>query len=85
MAPVPGSFSQEYFHGALTSITYCLTITKYSQEYFHGALASIAYYLSITKYSQENFCAALGNCERLAQQSFSCLQYVTTIHTIGII
>ena len=52
MAPAPGSFSQEYFH---------------------GALASIAYYLTITKYSQENFCAAFENCERLAQQSFSCL------------
>ena len=64
MAPAPGSFSQEYFH---------------------GALASNAYYLTITKYSQENFCAAFENCERLAQQSFSCLQYVTTIHTIGII
>ena len=64
MAPAPGSFSQEYFHGALTSI---------------------AYYLTITKYSQENFCAALGNCERLAQQSFSYLQYVTIIHTVGII
>ena len=58
---------------------------KFLQEYFHGALASIGYYLTITKYSQENFCAALENCERLAQRSFSCLQYVTTIHTIGII
>ena len=34
----PMKFSQEYFHGALASSVYYLTIVKYSQENFHGTL-----------------------------------------------
>ena len=32
------SFSQEYFHGALASSIYYLTIAKYSRENFHSTL-----------------------------------------------
>ena len=32
------SFSQEYFHGALASSVYYLTIAKYSWENFHSTL-----------------------------------------------